>query len=182
MHASFIRAGAELIEANTFGANRRKLSALYLDDRLEEIVERGVKLAREAREVSGKPVLVAGSIGPLGDLEGTRGGEDGYAVFHEQARLLEGRGVDLFMVETFFELEELEAAIGAVREVSALPIVAQLTFDEDAETLAGVEAGEALERMRSAGVAAVGANCGLGPQAALAALARDERGRRTAWR
>jgi methionine synthase I (cobalamin-dependent)/5,10-methylenetetrahydrofolate reductase len=170
VHASFIRAGAELIETNTFGANRRKLSALYLDDRLEEIVERGVKLAREAREICGRPVLVAGSIGPLGDLEGTRGGEDAYAVFHEQARLLEGRGVDLFMVETFFELEELEAAIAAVQDVSSLPIVAQLTFDEDAETLAGVAARDALERLRGTGVAAVGANCGLGPQAALAAL------------
>ena len=70
VHAAFIRAGAELIEANTFGANRRKLSALLLEDQLEEIVERGVKLAREAREISGRAVFVAGSIGPLGELEG----------------------------------------------------------------------------------------------------------------
>ena len=132
VHLGFIRAGAELIEANTFGANRRKLSAQLLDDRLEEIVEGGVKLAREARDVSGRPVLVAGSIGPLGDLEGSHGAEDAAAVFTEQARLLEGRGVDLFMVETFFELDELVTAIEAVRGVSSLPIVAQLTFDEDA--------------------------------------------------
>ena len=64
VHLGFIHAGAELIEANTFGANRRKLSAQLLDDRLEEIVEAGVRLAREARDVSGQPVLVAGSIGP----------------------------------------------------------------------------------------------------------------------
>ena len=170
VHQGFIRAGAELIEANTFGANRRKLAALFLDDRLEEIVERGVKLAREARDVSGAQVLVAGSIGPLGDLEGTHGADEAYDVFLEQARLLEGRGVDLFMVETFFDLDELEAAVAAVKGVSSLPIVAQLTFDEDAETLAGVSAAEALERLRTAGVAAIGANCGLGPQAALAAL------------
>jgi methionine synthase I (cobalamin-dependent) len=88
VHLGFIRAGAELIEANTFGANRRKLSALLLDDRLEEIVERGVKLAREARDVSGQAVLVAGSIGPLGDLEGSHGADDVYEVFCEQARLL----------------------------------------------------------------------------------------------
>ena len=169
-HAAFIRAGAELIEANTFGANRRKLSALLLDDRLEEIVERGVKLAREAREISGQEVFVAGSIGPLGDLEGTHGAEDEYAAFVEQAGLLDGRGVDLFMVETFFALDELETAIAAVRSVSSLPIVAQLTFDEDAETLAGVPAREAVTRLHGAGVVAVGANCGLGPQAALAAL------------
>jgi homocysteine S-methyltransferase len=170
VHAGFIRAGAELIEANTFGANRRKLSAQFLDDRLEEIVERGVKLAREAREITGAPVLVAGAIGPLGDLEGTTGAEEEYDAFVEQARLLEGRGVDLFMVETFFDLEELETAIAAVKDVSALPIVAQLTFDEDAQTLAGVSAREAVERLRGLGVLAIGANCGLGPQAALAAL------------
>ena len=170
VHAGFIRAGAELIETNTFGANRRKLSAQYLDDRLEEIVERGVKIAREAREVAGVPVLIGGAIGPLGDLEGSTGAEDAYAVFHEQARLLEGRGVDLFLVETFFDLDELETAIRAVQDVSSLPIVAQLTFDEDGQTLAGVQARDAVTRLEALGVAAAGANCGLGPQAALAAL------------
>jgi methionine synthase / methylenetetrahydrofolate reductase (NADH) len=170
VHLGFIQAGADLIEANTFGANRRKLSALLLDDRLEEIVETGVKLAREARDISGAQVLVAGSIGPLGDLEGSHGAENAYAVFHEQARLLEGRGVDLFMVETFFDLEELETAIRAVTDASALPIVAQLTFDEDAQTLAGVSARDAVDRLGTLGVVAIGANCGLGPQAALAAL------------
>ncbi len=171
VHLGFIRAGADLIEANTFGANRRKLSAQLLDDRLEEILESGVKLAREARDVSGSEVLVAGSIGPLGDLEGSHGAENAYDVFHEQAALLEGRGVDLFMVETFFDLEELETAIRAVKDASSAPIVAQLTFDEDAETLAGVSARDAVEKLQTLGVAAVGANCGVGPQAALAALA-----------
>ena len=173
VHVGFIRAGAELIEANTFGANRRKLRTQFLDDRLEDIVGNGVKLAREAREVTGTNVLVAGSIGPLGELEGEHGerrDDDAYDVFLEQARLLEGRGVDLFMVETFFDLDELETAIAAVREISALPIIAQLTFDEDAQTLAGVSARDAVERLRSLGLEAIGANCGLGPQAALAAL------------
>jgi methionine synthase / methylenetetrahydrofolate reductase(NADPH) len=170
VHLGFIRAGAELIETNTFGANRRKLSALLLDDQLEDIVQSGVKLAREAREVSGRPVLIAGAIGPLGDLEGSSGAENTYEVFAEQARLLEGRGVDLFMVETFFDLGELETAIQAVRDVSSLPIVAQLTFDEDAETLAGVSARAAFERLQGLDVVAIGANCGVGPVAALAAL------------
>jgi methionine synthase / methylenetetrahydrofolate reductase(NADPH) len=170
VHLGFIRAGAELIETNTFGANRRKLSALLLDDQLEDIVQSGVKLAREAREVSGRPVLIAGAIGPLGDLEGSSGAENAYDVFAEQARLLEGRGVDLFMVETFFDLGELETAISAVRDVSPLPIVAQLTFDEDAETLAGVSARDAFERLQALDVVAIGANCGVGPVAALAAL------------
>jgi homocysteine S-methyltransferase len=170
VHLGFIRAGADLIETNTFGANRRKLSALLLDDRLEEIVQAGVKLAREARDVSGRPVLIAGAIGPLGDLEGSSGAENVYDVFAEQARLLDGRGVDLFMVETFFELGELETAIKAVRDVSPLPIVAQLTFDEDAQTLAGVAARDAFERLQALDVVAIGANCGVGPVAALAAL------------
>jgi methionine synthase / methylenetetrahydrofolate reductase (NADH) len=170
IHLGFIRAGADLIETNTFGANRRKLSALLLDDRLEEIVQSGVKLAREARDVSGRPVLIAGAIGPLGDLEGSSGAENAYDVFVEQARLLDGRGVDLFMVETFFELGELETAIKGVRDVSSLPIVAQLTFDEDAQTLAGVAARDAFERLRALDVVAIGANCGVGPVAALAAL------------
>src|ERR671931_142432 len=171
VHLGFIRAGADLIEANTFGANRRKLSAQLLEESLERIVEAGVKLAREAREVSGSQVLIAGSIGPLGDREGSHGAENAYDVFHEQAALLAGRGIDLFMVETFFDLEELETAIQAVKAASSLPIVAQLTFDEDAETLAGVSARDAVERLESLEVAAVGANCGVGPQAALAALA-----------
>src|SRR5262245_6124355 len=147
VHAGFIRAGAELIETNTFGANRRKLSAQFLDDKLEEIVERGVKLAREARDVAGVSALIGGAIGPLGDLEGSTGAEDAYAVFHEQARLLEGRGVDLFLVETFYDLDELETAIHAVQDVSSLAIVAQLTFDEDAQTLAGVHADDAVARL-----------------------------------
>src|SRR5262245_37461890 len=105
LHVSFIRAGAELIETNTFGANRRKLAALYLEDELVRINEAGVKVAREAREVSGRDVFVAGSIGPLGELEaGTV--EEHAAVFAEQAQILEGRGVDLFMIETFFDLDE----------------------------------------------------------------------------
>jgi homocysteine S-methyltransferase len=115
-------------------------------------------------------VFIAGSIGPVGDVE-LRGLETGELVA-EQARILEGRGVDLFMVETFFDLEELERALAAVRSVSALPVVALLTFDADGETLAGVTAEQAAERLRPLGLAAFGANHGAGPAAALTALAR----------
>jgi homocysteine S-methyltransferase len=170
VHLGFIKAGAELIEANTFGANRHKLTAHLLDEELEEIIERGVKIAREAREVSGEPVLIGGSIGPLGDFEGRRSPEERFEIFAEQARLLEGRGVDLVLVETFFDIDELVLAIAAVKSVSALPVVAQLSFDEGGETLAGVRAGRALVRTAELGVAAVGANCGINPQAALEAL------------
>jgi methionine synthase I (cobalamin-dependent)/5,10-methylenetetrahydrofolate reductase len=169
LHTSFIGAGAELIETNTFGANRHKLRSQYLEDELVAINEGGVKLAREAREVSGRDIYIAGSIGPLGDL-GPLEPADRAPLFAEQARLLDGRGVDLFMVETFFDLDELTTAIEAVQEVSRLPVVAMLTFDEDAETFGGVSAREAVERLGDYELAAVGANHGAGLHAALAAL------------
>ena len=168
LHTSFIRAGADMIETNTFGANRRKLAQHYLEDELERINGAGVKLAREAREISGRDVFVAGSIGPLGDLAVPP--ERRTELFAEQAAVLDGRGIDLFMVETFYDLDELESAIEAVRSVSSLPIVATLTFDEGAETLAGVTAAEAGERLRPLNLAAIGANHGAGLHAALAAL------------
>jgi methionine synthase I (cobalamin-dependent)/5,10-methylenetetrahydrofolate reductase len=168
LHTSFIRAGADLIETNTFGANRHKLAQHYLEDEFERINGAGVKLAREAREVSGRDVFVAGSIGPLGDLAVPA--ERRAELFAEQAALLDGRGIDLFMIETFYDLDELDTAIAAVRGVSSLPIVATLTFDEGAETLAGVTAAEAAEHLRPLELAAIGANHGAGLHAALAAL------------
>src|ERR671927_1065086 len=133
LHVSFINAGAELIETNTFRANRRKLSHHFLDDDLERINSTGVKLARDAREVTGRDVFIAGSIGPLGEPAASRVRRD---LFTEQAEVLEGRGADLFTIETFYDLEEIVDAIEAVRDVSSLPIVALLAFDEGAETLA----------------------------------------------
>jgi homocysteine S-methyltransferase len=169
LHVSFIRAGAELIETNTFGANRRKLAQHYLEDEFERINSTAVKLAREAREVSGRDVFIAGSIGPLGDI-GDVWPEERAELFAEQATILEGRGADLFMIETFFDLDELMVAVDAVGRVSSLPIVALLTFDADAQTLAGVSAREAADRLRDAAVAAIGANHGAGLQAALRAI------------
>jgi methionine synthase / methylenetetrahydrofolate reductase (NADH) len=169
LHVSFINAGAELIETNTFGANRRKLAHNFLEDQLEAINSAGVKLAREAREVTGRDVFIAGSIGPLGEPAVSRVRRE---LFAEVAAVLDGRGVDLFMVETFYDLDEAVDAIEAVRGVSSLPIVALLTFDESAETLAGITATEAAERLSGLDVAALGANHGAGLLAALAALER----------
>ncbi len=168
LHLGFIRAGAELIETNTFGANRHKLRNHFLEDEVKAINEAGVKIARDAREVSGRDVFIAGSIGPLGEIGSRR--DDRAALFTEQAELLEGRGVDLFLVETFYELDELETAIDAVRSVSSLPIVALLTFDDDAHTLGGVSAARAASALAEQDVAAIGANHGVGLQAALRAL------------
>jgi len=158
VHLGYIRAGAELIETNTFGANRAKLAEHFLENELERINAAAVKLAREAREVSGKEVFIAGSIGPGA----------GYA---EQAALLEGRGADLFFVETFSDLDDLEAAVAEIRSVSSLPVVALMSFDSAGETLAGVSAAAAATRLRALGVTAFGANHGAGPASALRALA-----------
>ena len=169
LHVSFIQAGADLIETNTFGANRRKLAAHHLEDEVERINSSGVKLAREAREIAGRDVYIAGSIGPLGD-HGDLAQEERHEIFVEQASAQEARGVDLFLVETFFELDELLTAIAAVRSVSSLALVALLTFDEQGETLGGVTARRAVEALAGLDLAAVGANHGAGVHAALTAL------------
>ncbi len=167
LHVGFINAGAELIETNSFGANRRKLSQHFLEDELEEINSTAVKLARNARETTGRDVFIGGSIGPLGEPATSRVRRE---LFAEQAQVLEGRGADLLMIETFYDLDELVDAIEGARSVSGLPIVALMTFDEGAETLAGVTAREAAERLADLDVAAIGANHGAGLMAALVAL------------
>jgi homocysteine S-methyltransferase len=168
LHLAYINAGAELIQANTFAANRRKLVHRFLEEDFEQINSTAVKLAREAREITGRDVFVAGSIGPMGEPVSSR---VRHGLFAEQATILEGRGADLFMIETFSDLDELVDAVDAVRTVSGLPIVALLSFDEHAETQTGATAGEAAERLASLDVAAIGANHGSGLLAALAALA-----------
>ena len=170
LHASFIGAGADVIETNTFGANRRKLATHYLEDDFERINSTAVRLAREAREVAGREVFIAGAIGPLGEWEAFDPAEAAPLVA-EQAEILEGRGVDLILLETFYDLDELIAAVDAVRSVSRLPLVALMTFDADGQTLGGVSASDAAARLATLDLAAVGANHSAGPAAALNALA-----------
>ena len=137
LHLSFINAGAELIETNTFGANRRKLAAHFLEDELERD-----QLGRRQARARGARDLGPGRLHRRRDRADRRGDDarrERHELFAEQAAVLEGRGADLFMLETFYDLDELDDAIAAVRAVSQLPIVALLTFDEGAETLAGVE-------------------------------------------
>ena len=172
LHLGFIRAGADIIETNTFGANRRKLAEHYLEDDVAAINESAVKIARDAREASGAEVFIAGAIGPLGGPA-----KDRDAMFAEQAQLLEGRGVDLFMIETFYELDELVTAIRAVRASSALPIVSLLAFDEDSQTLGGVSAEQEASALAELDVAAISANHGVGLQRHSGDEADDESGK-----
>src|SRR5882762_3590900 len=133
VHQAYIEAGAQIIETNTFGANRFKLSALGLGDEVQRLNSRGVKIAREAREAAAREVLIAGSIGPLGLGVQARHPEPEEIVsyFLEQAQALEERGVDLFILETFTYIEEILLAIDAIRSFSLLPVVASLTYAED---------------------------------------------------
>jgi len=170
LHVAFIRAGSDLILTNTYGANPAKLAPHKLDDRFEAINQAGVKLAREAREVAGRDVLIGGSIGPLGAAPGRISPEEMAEAFSAQAAALEGRGVDLFVLETFTSLEELLIAARAARAVAALPLIAQVTVGDDAETVAGVAAADVPAALAGLDPVAVGVNCSLGPQTVLAGL------------
>jgi len=172
VHQAYIEAGAQIIETNTFGANRVKLAALGLAQQAVAFNHRGVKIAREAREAAAHEVLIAGSIGPLGVGPGIREipREEIVDVYRQQAQALEERGVDLFILETFSSLDLLLAAIDAIRSFSALPVVAQMTFSEEGTTIDGTRTGEAAARLAAQNVQAIGANCTLGPQSLLGIL------------
>jgi methionine synthase I (cobalamin-dependent)/5,10-methylenetetrahydrofolate reductase len=166
IHMAYLEAGAHIIETNTFGANRNKLSAFGLEDRVTEFNHRGVKIAREAREAARHEVLIAGSIGPLGVIRDAREAtpEHFREIFREQAEALEERGVDFFVLETFGNPAELVAAIEAIRSFSQLPIVAEMTYSEEGSTFGGTRPKDAWTLLHERGVQVIGANCSVGPQ------------------
>src|ERR1700730_11874819 len=171
-HQSYIGAGAQIIETNTFGANRHKLAQLGMADRVTELNHRGVKIAREARESARHEVLIALTIGPLGLVGRARElpNEEVLEIFREQAGALEERGVDLFLLETFSDIEELNAAIDAIRSFSRLPIVAELTYSEEGSTFGGTRPPDAWEKLKGKNIQSIGANCTVGPQPLLPIL------------
>ena len=172
VHQAYIEAGAQIIETNTFGANRFKLAPLGLGDDVQRLNSRGVKVAREARESASREVLIAGSMGPLGIGVQARHPEPEQirAIFHEQALALEERGVDLFILETFSYIEELQLAIDAIRSFSALPIIAQLTYSEEGTTYGDMRPFVTTAMLKDKNVQVIGANCTLGPQSLLPIL------------
>src|ERR1700730_19396914 len=167
VHQAYIDAGAQIIEPNTFGANRFKLAPLGLGDEVQGLNSRGVKIAREARDSASREVLVAGSMGPLGLGVQSRHPEpeEIKEIFYEQALALEERGVDLYILETFSYIEELLIAIDAIRSFSGLPIIAQLTYSEEGTTYGDVRPTDAAAQLKGKNVQVIGANCTLGPQA-----------------
>ena len=173
IHREYIGAGADVIETNTFGANRHRLAPFGLADKAARINRRAAQIAREARDVAGRDVLVAGSVGPLGGpIHGPERLPDAEirASFRESVEgLLEG-GADLLVFETFSDLPELLAAVEEARTLGDLPIVASMTFGEDLIAIDGTNPQTAATALAAAGVDAVGVNCGVGPIVCLDAL------------
>jgi methionine synthase I (cobalamin-dependent)/5,10-methylenetetrahydrofolate reductase len=173
IHREYISAGSQIIETNTFGANRAKLESYNLEERVREINHRAARLALEAREVAGQPVFIAGAIGPTGrPLQAPDEHRLGElrAIFREQIEALQEGGVELLILETFSSLAELRQAVLAAKEVGGLPIVAQMSFYEDAHTLSGQSAARVATVLSDLGVDVMGANCSVGPAATLDTL------------
>ncbi|MGE0060033.1 MAG: bifunctional homocysteine S-methyltransferase/methylenetetrahydrofolate reductase [Dehalococcoidia bacterium] len=170
VHGAYIAAGADIIETNTFGACRTRLLRYGLEDRVAEFNRAAVQVAKASVNTAGRPVLIAGSVGPA-TPPSSRGRIAPTALrdsFREQIEALAESGVDLILFETFGSLDELVEAISAAREVdAALPLVAQMTFLDDGKTLAGESPAEVARSLEGRDLAAMGANCTLGPQGLL---------------
>ena len=173
IHLAYIQAGAELIETSSFGCSRPRLDRAGVGDLTEKINAGSVKLAREAREISGRDVLIGGSIAPLAgvlDLDEAEGRAMIPLAHAEQAAILAGRGADLFILETFFRVDELAIAVAAVRGVSDLPIIAMMTFAHERPPHPYKEQAELLDQLAELDLVAVGVNCSPGPMGALEIL------------
>ena len=167
VHQGFVDAGSDILLTNTFGASRIRLALHHLEHRAREFNVAGARLAREVADGAGRLVVVAGDIGPIGDvLEplGTRSVEEAEDAFYEQAQALKDGGVDLAWIETMFADDELDAAVRAVRR-AGLDYVATMTFDSAGRTMMGVRPEDAMRRSRGFEwkPVAFGANCGVGP-------------------
>ena len=172
VHQAYVRAGADVVETNTFGANRVKLGAFGLAARVAALNTQGARIARHAAR---EAAYVAGAIGPLGiriEPWGKTGVDEAEEYFREQARALHEGGVDLFVLETFRDVNEIGAAIRAVRSVCDLPIVAQVTTEEDGNSLDGAAPETFVPQLEQLGASLVGVNCSVGPAAMLETVER----------
>jgi methionine synthase I (cobalamin-dependent)/5,10-methylenetetrahydrofolate reductase len=173
IHLAYANAGADVIKTHTFGANRVRLAAYGLADKVRDLNFRAVKLVRDVREVSGRAILIAGDVGPLGQRlvpDGHLTADEARDAFREQISVLWEAGADLLLFETFVELDELALAVQVARQVCDLPIVASLTFAEDGLTYNGIAPDVAAAQLQAAGADLVGMNCSVGPAAMLRTL------------
>lgn len=172
VHRAYRDAGAEILETNTFGGNRLRLEQFGLGDRVRAVNEAGAVLARE---VAGDDLFVAGSIGPLGvriEPYGPTSCEEARTIFREQAEALAAGAVDLFVIETFSDLSEIEQAMLGCRDAADLPIVAQMSVFTDGNTLYGYDPARIARHLDEAGADVIGLNCSVGPAMILKAIQR----------
>lgn len=169
-HQEYIKAGADVILTNTFGANRIKLSSYGREKNILKINEVAVNIANGAinkEKSSEKRMFIAGSVGPTGKILEPYGDlkvSEVYGNYKEQAVILEKAGVDLIILETFYDLEEIKAALKATKENTNLMVIASMTFDKNLKTIYGVDPERAVIVLENEGAEGVGANCGNGPE------------------
>ena len=173
VHRAYVKAGAELLETNSFGANRLKLAQYGLENHVAEFNRRAAEIAREA---AGANVLVAGAVGPLGvriEPFGATSREEARGHFREQMQALLEGGADCLLLETFGDLGEIEQALAAARELSpATPVIAQMTIGQDGLTPFGATPEDVARALDEWGADVIGLNCSVGPQAILEAVER----------
>jgi methionine synthase / methylenetetrahydrofolate reductase(NADPH) len=175
VHAEYIKAGAEILETNTFGATTYKLQQYGLEGSLRDINIAGVRIAKEA---AGDKCYIAGGIGPLGlriEPYGPTSFDEAKDMFKAQAEALLEGGVDLFVIETFSDISEIRQAIRAVRELCDLPIVAQMAILPDGNTSFGTTPEIFTERLDQWGADVIGLNCGVGPAIILSAIEKMQK-------
>jgi 5-methyltetrahydrofolate--homocysteine methyltransferase len=166
VHRSYIQAGSDILLTNSFGGTRFRLKLHGLQDRVSEFNRVAAQLARAEAEAAGRPVAVAGSMGPSGELfepMGTLNFQQAREAFAEQAAGLVEGGVEVLWIETMSDLQEVQAAVMGARDAGDLPVVTTMTFDTNGRTMMGVTPVQALEAMRELGSVALGGNCGNGP-------------------
>lgn len=173
IHREYISAGAEVIETNSFGANRIRLAHYGLEAQVRKVNHRASRLVQEARDVTGRHIFIAGAIGPTGlplQAPDEHRLHELRSIFREQVEGLQEGGADLLILETFTSLAELRQAVLAAQEIGGLPIVAQMSFYEDGHTLSGQSATRVATVLSDLGVDVIGANCCVGPAATLDVL------------
>ena len=179
IHTSYLEAGADIILTNTFGANGVKLLKVKQQQHLKEISKQAVKIARDAAEEymekASRQVFIAGSVGPTGEILepiGTLKNSEAYEGYKNQITEMESSGIDIFILETFYNIDEIKIALKAVKENSDLPVFASMTFDESMKTIYGVTPEQAVEQLFQEEADGVGANCGSGPELLYKVLTR----------
>jgi methionine synthase I (cobalamin-dependent) len=172
VHGDFLAAGADIILTNTFGGTRHRLKLHQADARVEELNQLAAGIARAAAAAAGRDIVVAGSMGPTGEILeplGPLSAEEAAASFAEQAQALARGGVDVLWIETMSSIEELEAAVAGARS-TGLPIVGTLSFDTHGRTMMGISPGELAECHRRTDLLACGSNCGTGAAELVASI------------